>query len=261
MARRRRLGARAEHAGNETGQAVDQIGAGHAGLPQSRRMEITMNYGRMAGFLPIAVAVAVLGAACSGDDDPTARVDSAPVDQPATETTEASGDPDDAEDAPEAGSERSTDQEESADDDSGALGSGTGQIPDFDTQAPIALRLDVTSLDRNGDLVELGMTMTNEDEELDFEPTNTLVDPELMASGTRDISGVRLIDQGERKAYLPVIDSEGVCLCTNNLVTVSVPPGDSFELKASFGGIPESVTTLDLDVPGFSTIAGLEVQG
>jgi len=224
-------------------------------------METTMNYRRLAGFFPIALAVAVLGAACSGDDDDTALVESARADQPATSTTEASGNPDDEEDDVEAGSERSTDQDESSDGGNGALGSGTGQIPDFDTQAPIALRLDVTSLERNGDLVELGMTVTNEDEELDFEPTNTLVDPDLMAQGARDVSGVRLIDQGERKAYLPVIDSEGVCLCTNNLVTVKVPPGDSLELEATFGGIPDTVTTLDLDVPGFSTIAGLEVQG
>jgi hypothetical protein len=219
-------------------------------------MEATMNHKPLAGLIPIVV-VLVLGAACSGDDDDPALVDSASVDRPATETTDAT-DPGDAEESSEPTTETGGGGEDTG---GGSLGGSTGELPNFDTGAPVSLRLDVTSLERNGDLVELGMTLTNEDEELEFEPVGSFKDPEFATANVYDLSGVRLIDQGERKAYLPVIDSAGVCLCTGDLFNVTVPPGDSLELDATFGGIPDSVTTLDLDVPGFSAIAGLEVEG
>jgi hypothetical protein len=212
-------------------------------------MEATMSYRPPpVGVLPIAVAVAValLGVACSDDDD------SAPVDSASAGTNQP---------APEAGNEGTRDRDESSDDRSAIFGSGTGQLPNFDTGAPVSLRIDVTGLERNGDLVELRMSLTNEDDELEFMPVNSFVDPEFAAIAVYDLSGVRLIDEGERKAYLPVIDSQGVCLCSNNLVNVTVPPADSLELEAAFGGIPDTVTTLDLDMPGFSAITGLAIQG
>ncbi len=212
-----------------------------------------MNNRRRARALPIAVATVLLGAAaCSDDDGDRALVDSRSANPPADETTEV----------PEASSDTETaDQDQGSDGGRGALGSGTGELPDFDTGAPVALRIEVTRLERNGDHVELGMTLTNEDDELDFEPVDAFKDPEFATQNVYDLSGVRLIDQGERKAYLPVIDSGGFCLCTGNLFNVSVLPGDTFGLEATFGGIPSSASTLDLDMPGFSTIAGLAVEG
>jgi hypothetical protein len=193
----------------------------------------------------MALAIALCGAGCSDDDGDTTLGDSRRPAQSLPETTEGTATTD------------ATDTE--ATDGGGTLGSGTGDVATFGTGAPVALRVDVTRLERNGDLVELAMTLTNEDDELEFEPAASFVDPEFATATVYDISGVRLIDQGDRKAYLPVIDSAGVCLCSGNLFNVTIPPGDSIDLDASFGGIPASVTTLDLDVPGLTTVAGLPV--
>jgi hypothetical protein len=226
-----------------------------------------MNHRPPAALLPIAIAIALAiavagaGAGCSDDDDTAVR--EAPVAPATTEATATTGAPEAGGQAPDTPDEGAGDAGAGAEGDDGgqALGSGTGDVATFDTGAPVALRIDVTRLERNGDLVELAMTLTNEDDETEFEPVASFVDPELAASDVYDISGVRLIDQGERKAYLPVLDSAGVCLCTGNLFNTTIPPGDSLDLDATFGGIPDGVTTLDLDVPGISTITGLPVEG
>lgn len=140
------------------------------------------------------------------------------------------------------------------------LGTTTGQgeaSPSDDTLVP--LRIDVTGLERNGDLVELYMTLTNEsdDAEMVFEPWGQFGAD--TGGGSYDLAGVGLVDQAAQKMYLPVLDSEGRCLCTGDLINLVVQPGEPAELHASFGGVPEDVESLDLHVPGFDPISGLEV--
>jgi hypothetical protein len=218
-----------------------------------------MNYTlQLRLLLPIAITAALLGAACSDGDDDAAFVDSASNDESADTTLTTDDEPETT--------ERTTDTTDTGDDSEdtggGSLGSSTGQqrhdgLDDLSSLVP--LRIEVTGLERNGELVELAMTLTNEDEALDFTPNDVFTDLEWLGS-QYNLTSIRLIDQGERKAYLPVVDSEDVCLCSDGLNAFVVAAGESAELHASFGGIPETVTTLDLEVPGFSPIAGIEVQ-
>jgi hypothetical protein len=225
-----------------------------------------MNHQILGRVLPLGLAVALLGAACTGDGGDSALVDSASSDQP-----DSTAPPDEEQPTTEETTEPTTETGDEGDDggggDSGggSLGSSTGQHPsDMESDSPVVpLRIEVTGLQRDGEVIELTMTLTNEHEDAAFRALQVFADPELRSDidPRFDISGVKLVDQGERRAYLPMLDSEEVCQCTYGLNELYIAAGESHELHASFGGIPESVTTLDLEVPGFEPVSGLEVQG
>jgi hypothetical protein len=141
-----------------------------------------------------------------------------------------------------------------------AFGSTTGQHPNWFGDATVPLQLDVTRLQRNGDLVELEMvlTVTTDAPDTDFSPWSHMAD--ATRAEVYDISGVRLVSQRENKAYLPAIDSSDVCLCTSGLDKVHLGAGDTVSLSATFGGVPAEVTESDLQVPGFSPLTGLTIR-
>jgi hypothetical protein len=149
----------------------------------------------------------------------------------------------------------------------GSLGSVTAQLQDWYTGEQVPLRIDVTGLVRNGDAVELSMTLTNEnplnpDAEEDagsYDPNTDFM--ENAASDDYDISAVSLVDHNAKKRYLPALDSAGACLCTAGLYDHRIQPGESIELAATFGGLPSDVSQVDLHVPGFEPITGIAIQG
>lgn len=83
--------------------------------------------------------------------------------------------------------------------------------------------------------------------------------PELGDSGETAPDGLRLIDQGARKAYLPATINDGECLCSprtngftdrHHQVTISV----------TFAAPPASTTAIDLMVPGFGTVSDVPLR-
>ncbi|HEX8804286.1 MAG TPA: hypothetical protein VF743_08830 [Acidimicrobiales bacterium] len=212
----------------------------------------------------LALAV-VLAAACSSpsDEDPTADGSDAGT---TADDGERGGDGT-ATTADDGGSDRSGDAgsggEGGDDADREVLGTATAELPAAPTdETLVPLRLDVLSLRRLEGMVELHVALTNEGETSDpaFAPYSAFDDPRLpRGQGVRSLSGAALVDADAERAYLTLIDSEGGCLCTSRLDTVQVAPGDTFEMVADFGGVPDDVDRLDVQVPGFPTVDGVPV--
>ena len=111
-------------------------------------------------------------------------------------------------------------------------------------------------------MVELRVTVTNTGRRStpDFEPYSSFDDPRLpTGQGLYSLSGASLIDAEGERAYLTIVDSEGTCLCTGRLSEVAIPAGDSFEMYADFGGLPDDLDQADVQVPGFPTVASVPV--
>jgi hypothetical protein len=195
------------------------------------------------------IAVLLAAAACSSesDDDPTAEAT----------TTETTAD-DQAEDR-----DDPTTSETTAVDEVESLGSATGRLPaSRRDRTLVPLRLDVTGLERLDAMVELRVTVTNtgRGSTPDFEPHSSFDDPRLpTGQGVYSLSGASLIDAEGERAYLTIVDSEGTCLCTGRLSEVAIPAGDSFEMYADFGGVPDGVDEVDVQVPGFPTVASVPI--
>lgn len=89
---------------------------------------------------------------------------------------------------------------------------------------------------------------------------NTVFDYE--AEGLIPISGVALVDNGNDIRYYPSKDSENECLCTgprqpNNLMTL-IDDGESATLWNAYD-LREETKTVDVEIPGFKPITGLDV--
>jgi hypothetical protein len=222
-------------------------------------------------MVALAAVMLLAGAACSSesDEDPTAGTDDAD-----TETTEPAGDDEDDgdaadEDAGPADGDEQGDGDgdgdgESEGDESEPLGSATARLPANPNDSTLVpLRLDVAALERLEGMVELRVTVTSEGRSTtpDFEVYSSFDDPRLpTGDGIYSLSGAALVDADDERQYLTIVDSEGVCLCTGRLAQVAVAPGDSFEMYADFGGVPDDVDQVDVQVPGFPTVDAVPID-
>lgn len=119
----------------------------------------------------------------------------------------------------------------------------------------VPLRIDVTRLQRNGDLVDLVFVLTNEHDVDDYVPY-----PNRWSDGSdRVIDGVQLVDQGNQRVYLAAMDNERGCLCSSS--DFELAPGESIERYATYGGVPSDVTEVDIHLPFFPPIDGVPVSG
>ncbi len=204
-----------------------------------------------------AVTLLVWAAACSqADDDPSDDGRSATTESSSATGSEPEGGGDSTATTGDEGGAGGTDDE--------VLGSATARLPaDPNDDTPVALRLDVTALERVSGRVEARFLLTNTGaaDGPTFEPWSSFVDPRLAADEAPwSLAGASLIDGEAQQAYLTIIDSEGVCLCSGDLDNVSVPPGESIELYADFGGVPDDAERLDVQVPGFSPITEVAIS-
>jgi hypothetical protein len=206
-----------------------------------------------------AATVLLWAAACSSaDDDPTdtTRSNESSGDSATSGTDDTRASDDTSDDAADGASRDSGDGE--------SLGSSTARLPaDPNDATPVPLRLDVTALERLQGRVEVRLLLTNEGRggTPAFEPWSTFVDPRLSAGEAPwSLAGASLVDGEAKKAYLTIIDSEGVCLCSGDLDSVSVPPGESVELYADFGGVPDDVERIDVQVPGFPPVTEVPIS-
>jgi hypothetical protein len=201
----------------------------------------------------VAVAIVLTATACSSksDEDPTAESSS-------TTQTTAEGRGSTSETT---GADETTETGE--DPEAEPLGSATGRLPANPNDSTLVpLRLDVTGLEQLDGMVELRVTITNAGRRStpDFEPYSSFDDPRLpTGQGLYSLSGASLIDAEGERAYLTIVDSEGTCLCTGRLAQVAIPAGDSFEMYADFGGLPDDLDQVDVQVPGFPTVASVPI--
>lgn len=140
------------------------------------------------------------------------------------------------------------------------LGTSTGQLQaDPNDQTPVPLRLDVTSLDRSaGDTIEVKFDLTNTSDADTFKPYRTMGDP-TKGAGIYNVGGLALLDLANDKKYLTLFDSDDICLCSD-VNSLEVAPGKTISLYAEITAPPKSISTVDLSVPGFSPVTGLEIR-
>ena len=220
---------------------------------------------------PLAIAavllLSALGACSSADDDPTDDTSSATtadssdgssgegtVEGPSVGDDEAGDDEagDDASDG-----ERSGDAAE-------VLGTADADLaadPNDPTLVPI--RFEVLSLERLTGMVELRGRFTHDGVSNDpaWEPFSTFEDPRLReGQGAYSLSGAALIDAEAQQAYLTLVDGDGVCLCSTGFDRLAVPAGESVEVYADFGGVPDDAETIDVQLPQFGTVSQVPIS-
>lgn len=160
------------------------------------------------------------------------------------------------------GSGPTTTSAPNAGDDRTVLGSSRGQHPaDPNDGTPVPLRLDVRSVKRlSGETIEVRFDITNTGTGATFEPWRELGDPTIGGGSAYDVGGVALLDRPHDKKYLTLYGTDKVCLCSGSLSAVDIAPGKTASMYADVTAPPESVTTVDLSVPGFAPINGLKIR-
>ena len=76
-------------------------------------------------------------------------------------------------------------------------------------------------------------------------------------SSALDASGIYLVDSVRAKRYLPGENPDGRCLCSTNLGTVFVDPGQGALITVAFAAPPPEVTDLELWMPGLQPFVGV----
>lgn len=218
-------------------------------------------------LLGAALLTGSLLVACGGDDE-NPQAETRSIDAPGGDDTgDAAGQGTDDGGGDETATAGSDSGSGSAGQSSGGgddvLGSTQSELPASSIdERTVPIRLDVTRLERHGDLVELTLVLTNEaPAEGDDPPGFSINDMFGDALAEYDASGIGLVDGDAQKLYLPVKDSNGTCLCTNDFGSSPVAAGGGTRtVTATYGGVPDDVETLDVQVPSFPTVTGVPVQ-
>jgi hypothetical protein len=206
-----------------------------------------------------ALALVVAAACSSGDGDGeralTESLDSASSQSESESATESQG-----------GDQQATGDQAGGGSPSGeVLGTTRAEVPGGSDDQTVPVRVDLTRLERNGELVTIGLLVTNEAEEptdgsepITFGRGSLFVDGGVNAG--YDASGIGLIDGEGQMLYLPAYDSEGICMCSDWYSDESIPPGGAATIEATIGGVPEDVEEVDVRVPNFPAISGVAIQ-
>jgi hypothetical protein len=109
---------------------------------------------------------------------------------------------------------------------------------------PIPLTLRIHDLRRQGDLLLLQWSVTNEAPRASV-LAHSWFNPSPMSS---DVGGVTLVDPRGRKRYLAARDAEGSCVCSHPH-GVSVAPRGRLVLSAAFAAPPGGVDRLNVEFP------------
>lgn len=209
-------------------------------------------------FAPAALAGVLLVASACGDDDDSTLVENVGSQDPTVDEGQ-SGDTETQDAEAQDGEAQDTEVETSSPASDGTpLATTSADLErGVNREGRVPITLDVTRLERNGDLVNLEVTLTNEDDSEDFSPYSTTFSDDPGNS----FSDVKLVDQENGQVYMPAVDSEGSCLCSDITLGFDVEAGDSVQLHATFGGLPEDVTEVDVDVTEFSALTNVPIQG
>ncbi|MDO4887724.1 MAG: hypothetical protein Q3979_03315 [Actinomycetaceae bacterium] len=124
----------------------------------------------------------------------------------------------------------------------------------------ITFRVDVTSVEVDGDLTTVRFTVTN----LGKSDSWTVGSFFGHGSAEWNTSGLMLFAGDTREVYRSV-EVDGECLCSRQYEGGEYPEldnisaGESRELATSFAAVPEDVQTVSVAIPGVGLIAGLPV--
>jgi hypothetical protein len=72
--------------------------------------------------------------------------------------------------------------------------------------------------------------------------------------------GVQVIDGKNAKVHLPASDGNGQCMCPRNLGSVKLQQGHSILFSGVYAAPPPDVTTMDMTVPTFGTVARVPLR-
>ena len=203
-------------------------------------------------FAGVTAALVLLVAACGDDGDDTAYVENVSS-QDGDEAGDQSGtDGGDNRDGRDGDVTAGADGPIDATPGDEVLASVSGEVTrGINREGRVELRVDVMGMQRSDDLVDLTMIVTNDDEANDYAPYNH--------EWSED--SFKLVDQGAQRVYLPVVDSNGDCLCNTFANVMELGPGESVTLYARFGGIPDDVSALDVQSDYFAPVVGVPVSG
>ena len=76
-------------------------------------------------------------------------------------------------------------------------------------------------------------------------------------AGTRDLSGVHLLDMAGKKKYFTVSDSEGHCVCSE---VSSIEPQGQLPVWAKFPPVPADVQKITVQVPHFPPLEDVPIS-
>ena len=116
------------------------------------------------------------------------------------------------------------------------------------------IRAQLVLLRRTGSLAQLVVRLTNTGK------GDALIQGGL-GSGPADhtVSGISLIDSVNRKRHVVVRDSTGGCLCSRT--EISLAPGQSAHLSATFAAPPPDVRKVVVDVPTYGAFVDIALEG
>lgn len=83
-----------------------------------------------------------------------------------------------------------------------------------------------------------------------------------MYHNVNSYSGVTVTSSDESTRYHPLMDSEGECLCAGNITLDSksnIAPGEKVAYWSMFS-VPEDVTEINLEIPGFDDIKDIPIS-
>jgi hypothetical protein len=139
-----------------------------------------------------------------------------------------------------------------------ATAEGEFERTPLEEEVRVPVRLDVTALERiEGDAVELRFRLTNLSD-VTWEPWGSLGDSGFGGFGASDVV---LLDLPGDRRYLSLLDSEDNCVCTAYAgADFKIPAGESHDFYVRFVAPPEDVASVEVEVPGFAPVAGVEIS-
>jgi hypothetical protein len=142
-----------------------------------------------------------------------------------------------------------------------SLGDPVKTVPGFVDNAKVTL--DVFAIRRTGDLAVIQLKL-NVDAAAEGSPqvAQTFGDgsTETGAKDLDSMDGVQLVDAAAGKVYLAATNTDGGCLCSEDLGGAIIEPGQSTMLDVTFAAPPDDLSSIDVRVPSFGTIPAVPVQ-
>ncbi|MBE6484187.1 MAG: hypothetical protein E7Z96_05340 [Actinomycetaceae bacterium] len=127
------------------------------------------------------------------------------------------------------------------------LKSATGKYNVYaETYEYVEARIDINDVTVSNDLTVVTFSATN--------VSNREMSLNLLSSlrtTDKDVTGVELIDQKNKKVYRAALDEKDRCLCSQlEGAADPVQAGDTVSLYTTFAALPDDVETVDIRVPG-----------
>lgn len=117
-------------------------------------------------------------------------------------------------------------------------------------------KITINELKRGPNTVTLRFTMYN-DSATELSVGSAFNDPKNYG-GFRNVSAVHLIDAASKKKYFVVADSDGTCVCSENVHDVA--PKSQVSLWAKFPAPPDDVQKITVEVPHFIPVEDVPIS-